>query len=306
MKRAWQLAIGLLLGVVIGYLLGNEPERTPPPPKPVAAVIPPREPQNDVNVASLEREVAALREALAAKAATPAGSQAPAAPGEAITGSLLVKMLDADGKPVEGAWIGLHSGDYSSGRSEVTRRTGPEGTVRFPALLPEEWRVTGSHQGLSCTETVEVVAGETTEITLAVSRGGAVVEGTVREKESRPVTGASVTLSAFSRSSERRYTAQTDGEGRYRFEGVHAGRYFLSVGLGPPGAVSFVQREIVVPEDGTVSKDLVGGVDGLFGTVRDAVSGAPLAGVRVSVQSRSKDARTDERGEYRLTDLMRT
>jgi hypothetical protein len=45
-------------------------------------------------------------------------------------------------------------------------------------------------------------------------------------------------------------------------------------------------------------------VDGLFGTVRDAVSGAPLAGVRVSVQSRSKDARTDERGEYRLTDLM--
>jgi hypothetical protein len=78
-----------------------------PPP----SAVPAREAPKDTGVADLEREVAALREALAAKAATPAGSPAPAAPDEPITGSLLVEFLDADGKPVEGAWIGLFSGE---------------------------------------------------------------------------------------------------------------------------------------------------------------------------------------------------
>jgi EmrB/QacA subfamily drug resistance transporter len=135
-------------------------------------------------------------------------------------------------------------------------------------------------QLLTRTEVVNSLNGSTN----GAAPSGTEIRGLIRNGDGNPVSSAVVTLIDLGGRQVGR--AATNGDGRYRLGAPGSGTYVL---IGSAGAHQPQAATVVVGEQ-PLDYDLVlSGNAGLAGTVRDAASGAPLAGALVVA--------TDVRGE---------
>jgi protocatechuate 3,4-dioxygenase beta subunit len=180
-------------------------------------------------------------------------------------------------------------------------RVEPEGSYRIEHLPEGEWRVRAELPGTELyaegVARLEPGASEA-RLDLELEHG---LELSVRVRRSgAPASGESLFLQGPGR---RRSMGETDADGRYRFQGLAAGSYHLSL-EGLPGRAQH-EETVDLQADREVLIDLAGGE--VRGRVVDAADASPLSGVTVQLVSADDDSilgqeRTDSRGSFVLRD----
>lgn len=151
-------------------------------------------------------------------------------------GRVVGRVVDVDGRPVEGAAVGVGalrvSGPRPYGGEAVDRVTTDEhGEFEFESLRPGNYNFRAkTNRGTSPeSPTVRVEAGETREgVELTVGRDGVVAGVVEGASNGEPIKGAEVALHAMDSPFEGASTS-TDDQGRFRLEGVPTGRRSIRV-----------------------------------------------------------------------------
>ena len=170
----------------------------------------------------------------------------------------------------------------------------PPGPVTLSVRSPDQFR----------SAALRLTAGRVMEVRMRFARKGAVLQGVVVDQKSGPVAGVLVGLFRTKGEFQTQMQTKTDDAGHYRFENVPAGNFTLNALVGKPGDGRQPVRQVVVPESGTLEKEIVVGIRSLFGTVRDAETGQAIDGYTVSL-ARTNHIVTrapDGEGEYEFLD----
>lgn len=161
----------------------------------------------------------------------------------------------------------------------------PDGTFAFDALEPGTYVVVAGAPGhLPQRATgVEVRAGATARVDLALAAGGTVVRGTVTDASAGPIEGATVTArirQGWSGASSATAAALTDGEGRYALS-LAPGPY--QIAASHPEYVGASASLEVGTAEATLDLQLVPG-GALEGVVKDVATRALVPGATVIVE----------------------
>ncbi len=314
MRRAWVEPAVLLAGGLLGWLLHGgsmapetgsaSPVRTPAEPSP----------EDDGDLDGLREENARLREQVDAleKARGPEpgarppripreGVEAAAVPEDGAEGTLRIRVVDADGRPVPGTTVRTSVVRGERITDERTASTDAGGSAEFTGLaagerhveveVPQGWRFFPAR----------VRPADVTEVIVPMGRG-AVMEGEVRHAEEGPLAEVDVILSSDSTGTHLR--ARSGRDGRYRFDFVAPGSWKARLEGGAIAYSSRVETEVEMPEDGPLARDFLVGVPTVSGTVLDRTTRRPLPAATVSISGRLyRSATTDAAGAYRFLDL---
>ena len=122
-------------------------------------------------------------------------------------------VKDSLGAAVEGATVTLDG---------KTTTTDVNGIFSFTDIGPGSYTLNVSKSGFkSYSASIEVKAGETTEVSVTLEYLKGTVAGVVKDQTGLPIEGAAVTLDSSS--------ASTDASGKFTFTDVEAGNYTLTV-----------------------------------------------------------------------------
>lgn len=218
------------------------------------------------------------------------------------TGAIAGLATKSDGSPLAGAHvtaraladpassrtaIASDARAVANGRGEFEVRglaTGPYALrVESDAVDPERIAASASSTGPEPGEVVaDVRAGESTWVELRERLRGR-IRGAVTDAGAA-AAGVSVSLASLPDDATVAFegaSAATDDAGEFAFDGVEAGTYILRVK--PPGAARSIRRDLTVGEGETreLAIALPGGA--IEGTVVDAATREPMAGVAVAV-----------------------
>lgn len=177
-------------------------------------------------------------------------------------GGIEGRVVDAAGRPVEGAELGVSSmmvdgpRPYGVRAIDTVRSDGEDGSFRFGPLRPGRYALEARKKPYAAGETrrVTVEAGSTAGgIRVVVGNGGS-ISGTVRSKgEGEPIAGARISVLDMSSPFESR-SAKTDDSGRFELRRVPAGR--RSIQVEHENHLTRILSGIEVPEGGTVERDV--------------------------------------------------
>jgi protocatechuate 3,4-dioxygenase beta subunit len=203
-------------------------------------------------------------------------------PASAVEG----RVVDGDGKPVAGARVVVIPTDRRGGFQVKDGTSDDSGAFRVEDVPPgaAEARTIALGFQPSYLSNLEVRAGQDLKGVEIVLAAGAVVEGRVLSPSGRPVAGADVRVFEAEEGGGRRFfsmpiMAQSDGEGRYRLEGVAPGTRTLQA---EHKSYRRAVRDLEVrPGENTLDLSLEGGAE-VRGRVVDE-SGTPVPGARVSL-----------------------
>jgi len=224
---------------------------------------------------------------------------------------VLGRVVDADRKPIPGAQVSLtrnQTGGIGGSVFRVIRREGAAtddtGRFVFEGVEPGTISLSASSSGFqeAKIDALEVPKGKDLEGIEIPLEPGAIVTGRVLAPDGRPAIGASVGLVREDDEPFRFDGSPTDGDGRYRLEGVQPGR--VSVEASHERYVRAVKDLDARPGVNTLNLELGGGSD-VEGQVVDA-AGAPVPGawVRLAPAGREwggPDATSGPDGRFRLT-----
>jgi len=304
MKRLAPFVLGIAVGGVLGFLVGSSRPKASVP----RAAAPGRAEDDDAQrVAELTEELVRarsendeLRAAMDSESEdrTPARAEPTVATEKPTsTGTLRVKALRADGDPLPGATVIVRQRGPKS-TEERRSETDAEGTAPFPNLTPGRWSVFVSKAAGSCEGDVDVRAGETADMAVSFTEGTAVIEGTVRSRDSGPFADTSVNASIRRDGATRHFSTRTDAEGRYRLEKLPAGKCLVSASVKIEGKFKTMMEWIELTDGAVVHKDFEHGV-------REAGTGRPIADASVRTQTPMYDStKSDDRGQWQLLNLM--
>jgi carboxypeptidase family protein len=212
-------------------------------------------------------------------------------------------VLDAAGRPAEGAEVAFTGGDQV-----LVVTSGPAGG--FAAELPpRSYRVSArrAEAAAALPAPVAVAAGQAVRGLQLRLGAAAVLQGVVVTSGGAPIPGASLGLSPASEGGELgRTTAGADG--RFAFGGLPAGAYDLDAGA--EGFAAAIRKGLqVAPGESFEVRLTLAGTGAVEGTVRDG-AGRPLAGARLrggrlwgTMGQVDAEAVTGEDGRYRLGGL---
>jgi hypothetical protein len=162
---------------------------------------------------------------------------------------------------------------FLSGREQVS--SDAQGAFDFAELAPGAFSVLALDPANGAVEQeLELQPGEAREVTLELKTGG-VVEGTVRHADGRVAVAATVHVG-------RNITVRTDGSGRYRMAGLHAGLYGFTVGEGSDVLASVDLRLREDEQRSGIDFTLAEGRHAIAGMVTDA-AGEPVPNEEVTV-----------------------
>jgi len=322
MKRALPFVLVLAAGLAIGYVVGSQSDvpvipdgPTPadrPEPPPVSALVPPPVPENRYD--EMVRQVADLRALVKRlKAEHPyadgndAALEGPILTGEASEdpekGDLRILVVDGQGTPLPNTKVSVvrYEGGKTAQKEDAV--TDAAGTAVVRKLEDAKHYVNVNIGTGVRSMTVPVVAGRVTEVRFEVAPG-VEVTGVVRDHEKGPLAKVSVTLVGTKNQVRATLGARTDEEGRYRIRNVPPGAYTISASGGAIGYSRRPQARLTVKVPGPVTKDIVVGLPGLSGVVRDKDTGRPIAGVSVQIQRGVfRNVSTDVAGKFTFLDL---
>lgn len=151
-------------------------------------------------------------------------------------GTLAGRVVDAGGGPVAGArvyptkWSGKERFplEYKHGLSVITDS---QGLFRMDGMPAGTWSLVAVGEGLSTAAADDVTFGkEDIVLTLSGAADAASIEGLVKEADTgAPVEGAYVVLDYTPVRWLARTWTQTNAQGRFRFEGLAAGKYTVDL-----------------------------------------------------------------------------
>lgn len=199
------------------------------------------------------------------------------------------RVKTEQGEPVPGAVVAIRPVDAAlpAGLSGSVADTDAAGTYVLQDLEPGKMAVSASAKGFVSGEPVVLEVGEgrnIEDVDLTLHRGAA-LEGTVSMPNGQPAIAARVTLRHSNRMPDRLLdlevagASQTDGDGRFRMEGVPLGAQ--TVIATQPGYQPAVREIEVRSGDNRVDLRLAEGF-AVSGRVVDG-SGRPLAGTPVNL-----------------------
>jgi len=165
--------------------------------------------------------------------------------------TLVGRVQDAEGRPIEGALVQVSRGGENVFRAfmrsmegEGAVRTGRDGSFRATRLAPgENQRLDVRHDEYEerALGGISLTAGTTRSGVSVVLRRGLSIRGVVKDEEGRPLAGAEVNLSSARTIRASRGGVQmsfigpgsqvrreTGADGRFEFRGLKAGEYELS------------------------------------------------------------------------------
>ncbi|MHB1142347.1 MAG: carboxypeptidase regulatory-like domain-containing protein [Sulfuricaulis sp.] len=223
---------------------------------------------------------------------------------DAEPGTISGTVIDAGtGLPIAGAVFDLGNGfsDVSSATGQFTIPNVPRGnytaTLSATGYVSQAYIVSFPAGATGNLGVLVLYAASSNTAPTSLTLNGLVVDGVTRA----PIAGATVTLV------ETGATATSGADGRFTFSGITLKNFTLATTASgyEPGTLAvsvsaFGQAEITValapPGTGATTSTLQG-------TVRDAQSGAPIAGARVSIDSTSLSAVADANGQYVLSGI---
>jgi vitamin B12 transporter len=133
------------------------------------------------------------------------------------------------------------------------------------------------------------------------AESGASLTGTVRDPQSQPVPGATVTI--FSRSGAAGSATTSDSAGAYRFEGLPAGDYLLRAAA--PGFALFLAEDLRLKSGAAETRDVTLQLAGVREEVVVTASGTPQLPEQVSRAATVIDqADADDRDASALSDAV--
>lgn len=243
-----------------------------------------------------------------------AASSSPSAPAQATRlaeatsdvsrGALRILVTDGSGVAREGAFVCFANSEVKAESTQA--KSGPDGKAEYPSVAPGRAYVSVGLDGRNRCVPIEVVAGRWTEVPWAFATGSAVVQGTVRHATKGLLPKIYVTARMRAGTSDS-VSATTDDNGAFRLESVPAGTYEVTLRGDGAGTDDRPRAEIVVPEAGTVQREIVVGIPSLTGVIRDVATNRPINGVVVQMQEPAfATATTDADGLYRFSDVTAT
>jgi protocatechuate 3,4-dioxygenase beta subunit len=241
-----------------------------------------------------------LPKAARATPTTPAPAE-PRAEGP-VTGT----VLDPDGKPVSGAFVGCDDRD-----KELSTTTDKEGHFKLPPQA-SGCKAVCHHPDFTPTERTEIVAGRDNVLRL---RSAGAIEGVVVDEKGAPVPSFLLAIESFMGAGEAAETGPPGGQaksfqdpkGAFLMEGLLPGKYVLTASAEgrPPAKSGTIEVDagrtthhvkIVLPKGAVLS-----------GKVIDAETRKPIAGAVIALDAITqtsanaiKPAKTDETGSYVL------
>jgi protocatechuate 3,4-dioxygenase beta subunit len=222
-------------------------------------------------------------------------------------------VVGDDGAPVSRAFVTAHGEGGTAGPGGrvwadlpvANTVTDEEGLFELADLPAGHLRLLVRAEGYRLEERtgIEVETGAKEQALTIRLRRGALVQGRVAASDGSPVSGASV--SVVEETGGRWMSgATTDGDGRYRLDGVEPGRRTVGA-VAEDGRSTRRELEVI---DGANTLDLAFEPGWpVAGTVLDA-AGAPVADAFLTLAAESTawagiEARTDEHGAFRFEDV---
>lgn len=218
----------------------------------------------------------------------------------ATTGTVLGTVLDGDtGLPLPGVDIGTSAG--------LGATTGQDGKYQITNVPPGTVTVVAERSGYATVQgSGEIVAGgllifspKLSKVTQSVTG----IQGTIREAASnQPLPGVSISVTGPSTAS-----ATTDAQGNFTIDGLNPGSYAITASLGGYQSVS---GTVTLPTNtiGVFSPVMFPAAQpttGIQGTVTDAATSLPLAGVSITVNGAATgSATTDAQGAFVISGLV--
>lgn len=205
------------------------------------------------------------------------------------------RVLDPSGKPLADVPVLVIAGGHQ-GERPLTNAAGEFTVVGLPPTNDGFVAVHVPGHAVLVREPVRVSGRNPESVTLRLERES-VLEGLVVGADERPLANAKVTIrgervlrtplrrDASWESVVQRDTLRTDAEGRFRFDGLYAGRFEVSAAM--PGAAKLVARTLARSGDAAivVRVDPAELHQVLFtGRVVDAATKAPVVGADVWVR----------------------
>jgi protocatechuate 3,4-dioxygenase beta subunit len=176
----------------------------------------------------------------------------------------------------------------------ATARTDRDGRFAFDVVRGVPYRVRAVAPGCAPALKTQCVGGQ---FVVLVAAPGATLVGTVRDQaDSAPIGGATLQVTV---AGAELTAVEAARDGTFRVADLPAGQLTVRVSA-PAYAESWKQVETRAGEATTLAVALAHG-DTVRGTVRDAVSKAPIGGARVAANWTMRDAvATDSEGRYEL------
>lgn len=207
-------------------------------------------------------------------------------------------VTSADGAPLVGSGVTLTNPD---GRQISRAHTDDQGRYQVNSLQPGNHLVICTAAGLPPHAALVALEGADTHHDVVMAGSGTLV-GLIRAG-AQPIPGATITL--IDDTASVLDSTSSGADGRYRFEGLIAGRYTLTANA--PGAHP-AATTVDIPPSGHVEHELELAVAHyLAGVVRAADTGLPIAGALATLVDGAGNtvatAETDTDGRYRFDDL---
>jgi carboxypeptidase family protein/PDZ domain-containing protein len=290
-KKAWLTvamlcAAMLFLPLVTWILVPSRGTFTAPPAPPRAAYAPPTAPPE-------------THAELAPQPIHPASVDAPDVP---ITGT----VLDPDGKPLKGAFVGCDDRD-----KELATSTDDNGHFKLAAQAAGCLAVS-HHPEFTPSERTTLVAGRENVIRLRAAGG---IEGVVVDEKGNPLSPYLLAIESFMGSGESAETIPPTGQARsiqdakgaFLWEGLMPGKYVLTASADGRPPTRSAQIEVEAARITHHVRIVLGKGALLSGKVLDAETRKPIAGAVVSLDAVTNTtansiapARSDESGAYSL------
>jgi erythromycin esterase len=165
-------------------------------------------------------------------------SEAPALEGD---------VVGPDGERVAGALVSAWSHFALDTRDEAHDvASSAEGRFRFASMRPGRYAVTATATGLAAAYSGVIVVRENTtpiHVVLRLGRGGATIEGTVRDEHGEPAAGARIVAPAETENEDEVYVTRADARGRYALTLplLRDGDGFFVVADAPPHPRAYVR-----------------------------------------------------------------
>jgi uncharacterized GH25 family protein len=201
--------------------------------------------------------------------------------------SISGRIVDEQGRPIEGALFLLTQSEEGSGRdTEDDIRTGEDGQFVLDVPRAGTWKVSIRHKRFL---PLELSVQAPAEDVRWVLQDGAVVEGSVTDENGVPLEGVRVVLGKSGDPWRLLQVDETDSQGRFSLGGLRAGSYVVEASLSDEGMDRQASRPLELRDSERVEASLRFEPGwSLSGLVVDE-AGQPLSDVSVNLEARTEN-----------------